>query len=224
MTSLALAAVAFAVLHLLVSGTRLRDALAARLGEQVYLGLFSLASIALLAWLIVAYGHVRTVQPTPLAGLRWLAMALVLVAFVLMVLGLTTPSPTVVKGEKMLDRAEPAAGIQRITRHPFLWGVALWAAVHLVFNPGLAHLLFFGAFLVVALAGTASIDAKRARRFGDKWARYAQLTSNVPFMAIAQGRNRWPGAELGWLKVGAGVAAFALLLALHARFFGVSPL
>ena len=49
MPSLILAAVAFLLLHLLVSGTTVRDRLVARLGEGRYLGLFSLASGAVLA-------------------------------------------------------------------------------------------------------------------------------------------------------------------------------
>ena len=111
----------------------------------------------------------------------------------------------------------------RITRHPFLWGVALWSAVHLLFNPEAANLLFFGTFVLVAVAGTFSIDAKRARLFGEGWQRYAAQTSNVPFAAIVQGRNRFVLAELGWLKLAAAVAVFAALAWLHARFFGLPP-
>jgi uncharacterized membrane protein len=224
MTSLVAAAVAFAALHLLVSGTRVRDALVARLGERAYLGAFSLASFAFLGWLIFAYIRARAPQLTPLDEVRWIAWIFVFAAFTLIVLGLMTPAPTAVGRERLLDQDDAVRGVHRITRHPFLWGVALWAAVHLVFNPGAAHELFFGTFLVVALVGTASIDAKRARRFGDRWVRYAAVTSNVPFFAILQGRNRWPGAEIGWIKVAVAAAAFALFLVMHARFFGVPAL
>lgn len=223
MTSLWLAAACFAALHLLVSGTSLRDALVARIGERPYMGLFSLGSVGLLGWLVHAYGKVRPVALTPFLSYRWIAVALMLVAFLFIVLGLATPSPTAVGGEKRLDQDDPARGIQRITRHPFLWGMTLWAAVHLVFNPGLPHLAFFGCFAIVSLLGTASIDAKRARRFGAKWQRYAAVTSNLPFVAIAQGRNRLPGADLGWGRLAAAVAAFVVVLMLHARLFGVPP-
>ena len=59
MPSLILAAVAFLLLHLLVSGTTVRDRLVARLGEGRYLGLFSLASGAVLAWMLVAHRLAR---------------------------------------------------------------------------------------------------------------------------------------------------------------------
>jgi len=223
MTNLALAAVAFAAMHLLIAGTRVRDALVARLGEKRFIGLFSLASAVVLGGLIWAYAKARVPALTPLADLRWLAAVLVFVAFALIVLGLATPGPTVVGGEKLMNREDPARGIHRITRHPFLWGVALWALVHLAFNPEAANLVFFGTFALVAVVGTFSIDAKRARRFGDAWRRYAAVTSNLPFAAIAQGRNRLALAELGWGKLAAVVVAYAGFAVLHARFFGLPP-
>lgn len=223
MTSLALAAFAFAALHLLVSGTRTRDALVARLGEKTYRGLFSLASAGVLGWLIWAYAQERAPALTPLIDWRWLGAVLAFAAFLLIGLGLLTPGPTIVGAEKLLARGVEARGIHRVTRHPFLWGTALWAAVHMAFNPESANLWFFGTFVLVAAAGTFSIDAKRARLFGEDWQRYAAQTSNIPFMAIAQGRNRLVVGELGWGKLAAAVTAYAAFALLHARFFGLPP-
>lgn len=223
MTLLTLAAIAFAALHLLVSGTRLRDALVGRLGEARYRGLFSLASAVVLGWLIWAYVQVRAPALTPLIDWRWLGAAFTLVAFLFITLGLATPGPTLVGAEKLLAKGVEARGIHRITRHPFLWGIALWALVHMAFNPERANLVFFGTFLLVAAAGTFSIDAKRARLFGEGWQRYAAQTSNIPFAAIAQGRNRFAMAELGWGKLAAALAAYAGFAVLHARLFGLPP-
>jgi uncharacterized membrane protein len=224
MTQLILAAVTFAAMHLLVSGTSLRGVLVARLGEQPFRGLFSLASAVVLGWLIWAYAQARLPAVTPLAEWRWLAAALVFVAFLLIVLGLTTPGPTIVGAEKLMNREDPARGIHRITRHPFLWGVALWAVVHGLFNPDPPNLLFFGTFVLVAVAGTFSIDAKRERAHGDAWRRYARLTSNLPFAAIAQKRNRLAAGEIGIWRLVAAVAAYAAFVLTHARFFGMPPL
>ena len=223
MTTLALAGFAFAALHLLVSGTRLRDVLVARLGERLYQGLFSLASAVVLGWLIWAYGKARAPELTPLVEWRWLGAALVFVAFLLVVLGLFTQGPTAVGREKLLTREDPARGIHRVTRHPFLWGVALWATVHAVFNGGAANGLFFGTFILVAVAGTFSIDAKRARAHGENWRRYAALTSNLPFAAILQRRNRLVLAEFGLAGPAVAIAAFVAFAMLHARFFGLPP-
>jgi uncharacterized membrane protein len=221
MNSLALAALTFTGLHLLVSGTRLRDTLIARLGARPYQGLFSLASAGALTWLIVSYGRVRVPQLTPLAQLKGLADVLVLVAFAFMLLGLLTKGPTAVGAEKLLD--QEARGVHRITRHPFLWGISLWAAVHAAFNPEPPGLLFFGTFLVVGVAGTFSIDGKRARLFGERWQRYAATTSNLPFAAIAQQRNRLVLGEIGLAKIAAALGAFGFFAYFHAKFFGLPP-
>ena len=223
MLNLVLAAACFAAIHLLVSGTGVRDTLVLRMGAPAYLGLFSLLSAGVLAWLIVAYARIRVPEVTPLVEWRWVAVICVFVAFVFATLGLMTRSPTAVGGETLLAEGQGPTGIHRITRHPFLWGVALWSVTHMVFNAGLPHLLFFGTFAVVALAGTVSIDQKRARIHGDSWLRYTAVTSNVPFLAVAQGRNKVAWGEMGAVKLLLAAIVFAAMAALHARMFGVQP-
>ena len=59
MTSLIAAASFFVLLHLLVSGTRVRYALVGRIGAGLYTGLFSLTSVAGLVWLGMAFAQSR---------------------------------------------------------------------------------------------------------------------------------------------------------------------
>jgi uncharacterized membrane protein len=215
----------FVGIHLCVSGTTLRDAIVQRTGEQGFLGLFSLASLGGLVWLCWAYGNATPLYLFPeVPALRWLVLVLVFIAFQFAVIGLTTPSPTATGGEARLDDEIAAVGILRITRHPFLWGVAIWALAHVIQNGEASALVLFGALLVLALVGPRSIDAKRARKFGDKWDRFAAQTSNLPFAAIASGRNQLRLGELGWWRPAAAALAFAVFLVAHAWMFGVSPL
>jgi len=87
-----------------------------------------------------------------------------------------------------------------------------------------ASLLFFAALAIVAVAGTASIDAKRRRVLGAAaWDVFASRTSIVPFAAIAAGRNRLMMGEMGWWRPAAGLGAYALMLGGHAHIVGVSP-
>ncbi len=95
--------------------------------------------------------------------------------------------------------------------------------MHLIGNGDTAAIVFFGTFLVTALAGMPSIDAKLARRDPAVWQALAGSTSIVPFVAIAQGRNRFVPAEIGWLTVLIGLVAWAVVLYLHPRLFGVAP-
>jgi uncharacterized membrane protein len=219
MSGLMLASAFFLLIHFAVSGTRLRDALTARLGEGPYRGLFALASVIGLVWMIFAYRHSPYIPLWGLfLGLRPVAYVLVLLGFLLAVIGLTTPNPTLVGMESKLSQGgDVARGVVRITRHPFLWGVALWALAHLIVNGDLASLILFGSLLVLAVGGTASIDAKRRRRFGGQWASFAKVTSAVPFAAIAAGRNQLGAAltEIGMARVLAAVVAYAIGFYVH---------
>jgi uncharacterized membrane protein len=229
MINLVAAAVVFVLMHLLIAGTRLRDALVGVIGERPYMGLFSLASIVVLAWLIFAFGAARNdpaavvVWSSPPA-LRWVQLVLQFLAFMLVVPGLATPSPTSVAQQNLLERPDVVKGMLRITRHPFLWGVAVWAFGHLLVNGDAAALVLFGSLLALALFGTTSIDAKRKRALGERWDAFAAQTSNVPFAAILSGRQRLDLAEIGWWRLALGAALFAALLAAHPYAFGVSPL
>jgi uncharacterized membrane protein len=224
MTSLALAALVFAVMHLGVAGTRLRDRAVTIYGEKAYRGAFSLASVVVLLWLIVAYGRAPYL-PTwgMLAPWAPVMVVLMLPAILLAVIGLLTPSPTALGQERRL--AEPPRGILRVTRHPFLTGVALWALLHLVGNGDLASLVFFACFAVVAVFGTTSIDAKRRRLMGEAaWIPFVTRTSIIPFAAIVAGRNQFSLVEIGVWRTLVGVLAYGLLLGAHAPLFGVPPL
>jgi uncharacterized membrane protein len=223
MISLALAALAFILIHLGVSGTVLRNRIVGAIGLTAYMVVFSIASVATIIWLVAAY-KAAPYQDT-WGQLQWwkpVAIALMLPAFLLVVIGLTTPNPTAVAQEGLVDQAP--RGIVRITRHPFLIGVALWAVIHLVGNGDLASLLFFASLAMVSIAGTVSIDAKRRRALGDAaWDGFARRTSILPFAAIAAGRNTLSWPELGWWRPAAGLAAYTLLLGGHAHLVGVSP-
>ena len=222
MVNLLAASACFLLIHFGVSGTRLRDRLVRRFGPGPYRGLFALASIIGLVWMISAYRHAPTVELWGvLLGFRPAAYVLVFVAFLFVVVGIATPSPTRVGMESSVTQGpEAARGILRITRHPFLWGVALWAFVHLVVNGDLASLILFGSLLVLAVGGTYSIDAKRRRTFGGQWAEFARTTSAIPFVAIATGRNqglRVALAEIGVWRPTAAILIYAAAFYLHGR-------
>lgn len=219
---LTLAILVWLFIHFGISGTRLRDRVAARIGEQPFRGLFSLLSIAAIVFLIVGW-KAAPVIPLWYAPdwLRWILVFVMLPAFVLFVASVSGRNPTMIGGENAV--AEPARGIQRITRHPMLWSFALWAGVHVVGNGDVAAVLFFGTFLVTALAGTVLIDAKLARRNPSSWAALSAATSITPFGAIVQGRNRFVLGEIGWLTLLIGVVAWAVLLRLHPWLFSIAP-
>ena len=122
--------------------------------------------------------------------LEWrkaVAIILMLPASLLVVIGFDDAKPDLGRAERTRRGQRPQEIVPRITRHPFLTGVGLWALVHLIGNGDVASVVFFVTWAIVALAGTVSIDAKRRRLLGGAWEPFATQTSIVRFAAIAAG-------------------------------------
>jgi uncharacterized membrane protein len=113
--------------------------------------------------------------------------------------------------------------VLRITRHPFLWGVAIWSAFHLVGSGSLASTIFFGTFFILAALGTLAIDAKVRRKRPAHWQAISAQTSNLPFAAIAAGRNKFVPAEYFDWRFSVATVLFAVLLYFHNDLFSMSP-
>jgi len=215
---LSAATAAFILTHF-VSSTPLRARIAASIGERGYLGAYSLVALAALGWMIYAYGRAPVEPLWP--GLRLVPVVVMPFAFVFIVAGLTAKNPTAVGQQKLLDAEDPARGILRVTRHPLMWGILLWAGAHVLARGDAKSLLFFGGFLFVAGLGTRLIDARKARDMPEAWQRFAAMTSNVPFVAIAQGRNRFRPVEVGFVKVLVALIVYGGTMLAHRWLFGV---
>jgi uncharacterized membrane protein len=209
MANLVVATAAFLATHF-VSSTPLRAKLVGAMGEWPYRALYSLVAVAVLAWMIWAYATApREALWTPLRQIPVLVMPF---AFILIACGYWR-NPTMVGADRLLKSEDPARGIIRITRHPIMWGLMLWAAVHILANGELASLVFFSGFLALAAFGTLAMDARK--RSNPDWGRFAGVTSHVPFVAVAQGRNRIVWREIGWLRPAIGLAVFLAVYFLH---------
>jgi uncharacterized membrane protein len=228
MVTLLIAAAVFLAIHFLVSGTRLRDAIVGAIGDRPYMGLFSLASLGAIIWLCISYNQAQASGDNPLlydlgVGVKHLAIPAVLIAFLLAVPGLFTPNPTSIKQAIVAAKPGAGKGIVAVTRHPFLWGVVIWSAMHLALNGDAASVILFGTFFVLSLFGPLSIDAKRKRKMGADWDDFAARTSNVPFAAVISGRAKLNWGELLDWRMGVAVLLFVVVLFCHAHVIGVSP-
>jgi uncharacterized membrane protein len=124
-----------------------RHALAQRMGEGGFKGLYTLVSFAGLALIVWGYGLAREAPVllyTLPTGVRHLAALLMLPVFVL------------------LFAAYLPGRIQRAAKHPMLLAVKLWALAHLLANGTLADVLLFGGFLAWAVADRISVKRRAA--------------------------------------------------------------
>jgi uncharacterized membrane protein len=223
MTDLVTAALFFVGTHIGIGATSLRTELIERVGERVYRLLFSLVSVVALVWLIVAY---RAAPTIPLwwddAWLGALAVIVMPFATLLLVTAIVQPNPTAIGQAPDPDAPEPARGMLRITRHPMMWGIGLWATTHALANPDLASVVFFGAFAALAFGGALALDHRLTRENRAGWGVFVQRTSFVPFVAILEGRQQLIWTEIGWPRLSVAVVLYLALLIAHPWLFGVS--
>ena len=209
MEMLVAATLVFLATHF-VTSTPLRTALVRAMGEWPYRGLYSLVAFITLGWMIWAFAS--SPREPLFAGIRALPYLLMPLAFILIACGYWR-NPTMVGADRLLKSDDPARGIIRITRHPIMWGVMLWAIAHIVARGDAKSAIFFGGFFVLAAVGTLAMDSRK--KANPDWPRFAAVTSHVPFVAIAQGRNRLDWREIGWLRPAIGLLAFFGVLAFH---------
>ena len=213
-----LAWVAFFLTHSLPLRPPLRPWLQKWLGRRGFTIFYSALSLAVLTWLIGAAGR------APFAPLwdwaPWQAhvpLTVMLPVCLILALSLGRPNPFSFGGARN-ERFDPARpGIVRLTRHPMLLALALWAAAHVVPNGDLAHVLLFGTFAVFAALGIRLVDRRRQRELGAEWQR---LRAAVAASRAVFRPESWAGAIA---RLTAGAALYAGLIWLHPWLFGVSP-
>lgn len=173
---------AFIATHLALSHP-LRQPLARALGGAGFQALYSIIALALFGGMIWARKGAGSEawlwQPGELAAiaatlLTWLASILLVGSF------RRNPAMVTFGPGKDVRIGEPA-GVFRITRHPMMWGFALWAVAHILVHPEPSALVIAVTVLVMALVGSAGQDVKKRRHLGEAWSDWVARTSFVPF-------------------------------------------
>jgi uncharacterized membrane protein len=115
-------------------------------------------------------------------------------------------------GAEDAARAEPA-GVFRITRHPMMWGFAIWALSHIILWWSLRTLIISLAVGFLALAGAHMQDRKKQVLMGEAWHIWQSRTSYWPRLGAL--------ARMGWLTALGGTAIWAAALWLHMVMAGI---
>lgn len=222
---LLIAVIAFVGLHIGLSLPSIRVALVGRIGTGAFRGVYALQAAVTLVLAVIAYNNASYVPLWTAPGLAWLPILVMPVAFWLVVGALSTRNPTAAgPGERAAPAADaPLPLYTAITRHPMLWGFALWALAHLLANGDLASLIFFAGFAVLSLAGMFGIDAKKRADPAYDFASLAARTSLVPFAATLGGRNRLTPTWRDAARLAVAVVLYVGFLHGHQWLFGVSP-
>ena len=202
MTNLIAAAVAFVGTHFALSHP-LRAKLVRMIGPIGFQIVYSLVAFATLGWMVVAY---RAAGPS--AGLwdgngaiSWaLASLLTLIAAVLFV-GSLLGNPALPQPGAAALAQKPVHGVFHVTRHPMMWGFALWALAHALVSPTPRSLVLTGAVGFLALVGSHLQDRKKEALMGTAWAGWEAKTSYAPKLGglAKAGLVPWLGGLVLWL-------------------------
>ena len=217
---LSAASVAFVGIHMAMSSNQIRTPMLARLGRNSFRLVYSVISAVLFTWMITAYIHAPTLDVfeanVPMKHVSLTAMGL---ACFFIVFGYTTSNPMAV-GKQGKGVETQARGVLKITRHPVMWGTALFALCHMLASGHVAALIFFGAIAFLAIAGANHIDNNKRRNEKGDWDDFMQATSFVPLVAIIKGRTRVERGEYKWWQMALTAALYVGLLMSHEPIIG----
>jgi uncharacterized membrane protein len=216
-------ALLFAGSHVGLATRPVRSRLTAALGEWGFVWLYFLVAATTFTLATTYYADHRMDGPAGLAlgrieVLRWPLVALVVVGVTSMVASFSSyaRSPYSLDG-----RRGPIAprGLERVTRHPFFAGMALFGTAHALLATHLVGAVLMLGLAALAVAGPWHQDRKLARLRGKEFSDYLAATSAVPFAAIASGRQRLVWRELPLASLTAGLVVALLLSRVHGEIF-----
>ncbi len=207
----------FAVTHIGLSSTPVRQFLVTRLGENPFRGVYSLIAFAFLiplVWFYFTHKHAGPwlwVLPrgVPLLLVMYVGMAVV---FVLFIASLVRPSP----GSILPGNATPR-GVQRITRHPLFMALALFGLLHMLPNGSTADIVFFGGFTLFSLVGGWHQDQ---RKLAEAPLSYRQFYQRTPFLPFTGSATLQGLRELSPVIIAGGVLATLVVRHYHSAWFG----
>ena len=206
LTTLIAASVAFVGTHFALSHP-LRAPLVKALGEKGFLAVYSLVALASFGWMIWAF----TTMPRRGTALwngsgevLWAIASLLSIVALALFLGSlrgnpALPDPRAAQG---LADKQPAS-VFRVTRHPMMWGFAIWAFAHILVAPTGRTLVLAGAIAFLALVGAHLQDRKKESLMGEGWRAWEAKTSYWPRLGALPGIGigLWAVTIALWLAV-----------------------
>ena len=171
-------AVAFVGTHFLLSHP-LREPLVRRLRTGRFQLLYSVVALVTFGAMLFFYRQVgREPQLWAVSEAMWIGGAILMWGGSILFVGSFAGNPALpgAPGPKGGPR-----GTLAITRHPMMWGFALWAIVHLVTVATAKAIVLDGAILLLALVGSVMQDRKKAGLMGERWHEWVAQTAFVPF-------------------------------------------
>jgi len=221
---LAISSAAFALLHFFLSAIPIRKKIIGALNDKAFKAIYSLIALGTFGAMMWFYRTAPYIEVwSPPRFMRWVPVLTMPFAILLMVAGFSTPNPTSVGQQKQAKEDAPPRGIVAVTRHPGLWGFALWGMAHIAANGELHVILVALSIVVLAIGGMLHIDARRRVDLGGRRIIKKKKTSVVPFGAMITAHTKLRFSEIGIVRVLIAGFLYMTILHTHAITIGASP-
>ena len=179
----------------------LRAPLVRLLGATGFMLAYSLVAVACMAWMYFAFIDAPGGGLPGTGEIGWaITTALTLPALVLFFGSLRGNPALPAPGADRLTARDPS-GVFAVTRHPMMWGFALWAIAHLVLWWSWRTNIVALAILVLALVGAHLQDRKKRALMGEAWEEWQAKTSYWPRWSAlpSVGWKPWLAGAFVWL-------------------------
>lgn len=191
MTALIVALAMFVGTHFAMSHP-LRAPLVARLGPTGFQLFYVAVSFATLGTAVVAFRTAPYGEPLWQVGDGlWAVLTVLMLAASILLLGSFVRNPALPAPGADTLAAQPTRGVFAITRHPMMWSFALWSLSHVLVSPRPAVIVLCAFIALLALAGAAGQDVKKAKLMGESWRDWSSRTTYWPFAGQLSGRIPW---------------------------------
>ena len=203
---LAAANTAFVGSHFAMSHP-LRDPMVRAFGDKGFQGVYTLVSFATLGWVYFAFLAAPGADLPGTGEAGWIVATLLTWPAMVLLAGSLIGNPALPTPQAEAQARAAPRGVFRVTRHPMMWGIGLWAISHLVLFWSTRTMITAFAIGVLALVGAHMQDRKKAVLMGNAWAEWSAKTSYWP---------RWGRIfGVGPVPLIAGTALFLLASWIH---------
>jgi len=174
---------------------------------------YTLVGAATLFWVYVAYTAAPTGDLAGSGDIGWIFATFLTLPALVLLAGSFAGNPALpLPGAAAQARVEPR-GVFRVTRHPMMWGIGLWALSHVILWANWRSVITALAMGILALVGARLQDRKKEILMGEAWTEWESRTSYWP---------RWGqffSTGLLWWAI--GLAAWLALSWAHAPLGGI---